>query len=138
MLCKAKPPSLKTGDFADDFIDNSKSTRNSVLTFHVTCCISYSHAYVFLDWLEARQKHATKGKKILHAFLRKWVIIYSEETMEELRRTRLQERTQSIFFMLKLVTIGNLSLKKIQIFKGSSSFALPSYLYHGTNMEASE
>ena len=64
------PPSLNTGDFADLFIDNSKSTRNRVLTFHVICCISHSHAYVFLDCLKP-DKNTLQNKKILHAFLRK-------------------------------------------------------------------
>ena len=82
-----------------------------------------------LGLLEIR-KNTLQNQIILHAFLRKWVITYSEETMEELRLTRLQERTQGVFFALNLFTIRNLSLKKTQILKGSPSFALPCSLYH--------
>ena len=50
--------------------------------------------------------------------------------LEVLRLTRLEERTQGIFFVFKLFPIGNLSLKKVQIFEDPRTSALPCSLYH--------
>ena len=53
--------------------------------------------------------------------------------LEVLRLTRLEERTQGIFFVFKLFPIGNLSLKKVQILRDPPRSALPGSLYHGSD-----